>query len=1192
MDNPAGTLVLYNYSDMDADNAIGTLQSRGFNFRFLSGSYRSANTSFASPALEASGNNGPVLVFINDNGISDQLVADIRQVSEQLAQPVMIPVYLSPKAIAYSSALPIPMERGIEINYTDESYDRLAALLADQPPKSDPDVAPDSNAADGDPGFPEFNDIVNVFIDGNESERSNLLRQLSNNTTINRKALGARLRNEILNRFAPGQEKSFAASIRDPKRMGSARSWLLSALLTVDLSDPSTDRIVQTHLNARSEPDPNVRFWLLAGIYHHQPKDYIVTASAALKDPERMVAALASAIVSPDDDRVVTGFWQGLQSGVFDDSWVALRVMRIVPFPQLADAVVELFMRTEPDSTLAYDAIYALNNPATATAARDSITNKLGIDELVRRLSIIVRSATTARNFLHLLLIFPDADVDNALQKLRQNIQTRDTANTMLRILAQLRRERTEDNRPSVAGYNSDAIDVTVDSIDIRADVDRLAALMLAREVTPPLAIGLFGKWGSGKSFFMESLHARTKFLQGETGAADIFHTDVVHIKFNAWNYADTNLWAALVNYIFENLAEHVSPRQTDAQQLQSFEQKLAAQKAAADEARQQQLATQESLLTKQRELAEKEKARLERKVSVMELGPDDIAAILSPEQKKHLDQTLENIGIPAAKASIDQLETIVSDAYTAKGRWQALIFSIANSSNRWLIIGLMAFVFFIVPVIGWLIKTKFSVQYAEIAAGLMNFTAIAGSVAIVLKKGLQRVTESFNVMEDARKRIAEVLDNKRSNPTDEEVILKQEIAQLEDTKKQADKSLDDAVINITTITNQLAAFQQERSLARFLADRTGSEEYKKYLGILSTIRKDLQVLVEKLAQPELTQQTTKVSRIILYIDDLDRCPAEKVVEVLRAVHLLLAYPLFVVVVGVDPAWLLQSLSNTFEALRQDEDADATPLRFLEKIFQIPFSLKPMTEGGFTRLMHDLLIPRKQEKSGEMSPPAGDKKTTDIAHETTGTTSAPKETTTPGADDNNAGTHTTNASEAAKDTTSDNAGTPPTDNPSNATRPVDTTTIKAALAITEWEAQFAGLLFNFFPTPRAAKRFTNIYRLIKVGIDADELDGFEGTATIPGEFEIPMLLLAILVGLPAEAADLLPYLQEQAGHNKCIKDALEGYKNGATPGMQRCMEQLQYLVQNKWYEKDPKPFAKWIPKISRFSFSMHLSHHP
>ena len=103
------------------------------------------------------------------------------------------------------------------------------------------------------------------------------------------------------------------------------------------------------------------------------------------------------------------------------------------------------------------------------------------------------------------------------------------------------------------------------------------------------------------------------------------------------------------------------------------------------------------------------------------------------------------------------------------------------------------------------------------------------------------------------------------------------------------------------------------RQLYTFLAERAASGDYAGQLGLVSIIRKDLERLVRRLeAQdlPELSalpgnvgsQVLPRIDRIVLYIDDLDRCQPQQVVEVLQAIHLLLALNLFVVVVGSTPA--------------------------------------------------------------------------------------------------------------------------------------------------------------------------------------------------------------------------------------------------------------------------------------------------
>ncbi len=120
------------------------------------------------------------------------------------------------------------------------------------------------------------------------------------------------------------------------------------------------------------------------------------------------------------------------------------------------------------------------------------------------------------------------------------------------------------------------------------------------------------------------------------------------------------------------------------------------------------------------------------------------------------------------------------------------------------------------------------------------------------------------------------------------------------------------------------------------------------------------------------------IDRIVIFIDDLDRCPAAEVVRVLEAVNLLFGFELFVVVVAVDSRWLLRSLDRTFsEAFDAKDGAAPTPQHYLEKIIQIPFWLQPMQADGYERLVTSLAgavddsgrRAEPAEADGDVSPP-------------------------------------------------------------------------------------------------------------------------------------------------------------------------------------------------------------------------------
>jgi hypothetical protein len=72
-----------------------------------------------------------------------------------------------------------------------------------------------------------------------------------------------------------------------------------------------------------------------------------------------------------------------------------------------------------------------------------------------------------------------------------------------------------------------------------------------------------------------------------------------------------------------------------------------------------------------------------------------------------------------------------------------------------------------------------------------------------------------------------------------------------------------------------------------------------------------------------------------------------------------------VVVVAVDPRWLLRSLTVHYRELldasskagASDDTWGSTPMQYLEKIFQIPFTLPPVDRTGYTTLVDALTTP-------------------------------------------------------------------------------------------------------------------------------------------------------------------------------------------------------------------------------------------
>lgn len=560
--------------------------------------------------------------------------------------------------------------------------------------------------------------------------------------------------------------------------------------------------------------------------------------------------------------------------------------------------------------------------------------------------------------------------------------------------------------------YQADHPDQPTDLVGIGPEIDAFAHVMTSRRLVPPLAVGLFGAWGSGKSYFLRGLQHRV----AEISAARLpaFHQAVVQVEFNAWQYVGGDLWASLVEHLFRNLRRSDDEEDDIIAQRQRY---WVQQVQEAGAVHQQAEDDRRALETEQRTAAEEvetqraavaqaaEKLREARRPDPSELLTD---AVAEAARMAGFDEVITNA--TKLRAELDQARTDLSNLLTPLRQPRFLIA--------------------VIVAIGVAAALAQFTDTGAVAALLVTATTYVSAASRHLRKVSERVSAA-----QARLTQAEADELKRNEQAlhDAEVRLLRVKEDLEAALAK-EKDLAEQVIEVI---RQQAAETPSRVLTDFITDRVDSDDYRRHLGVPALVRRDLARLTNLVARQEVADELA-IDRIVLYIDDLDRCPTPVVVKVLEAVHLLLAFPLFVVVVAVDATWLTSSLRDHF---RQFEHAD--PVDYLEKIFQVPFQVQPLGRDVRERMLRGLLTPSltRSGESGGDAPTAED--TTLPAIDTAEFEAVVASFTAPGS-----------PRQALSDA-------------------VDLTISEVELQQAQVVAELVGT------TPRAVKRFVNVYLLVK-----------------------------------------------------------------------------------------------------------------
>ncbi len=729
--------------------------------------------------------------------------------------------------------------------------------------------------------------------------------------------------------------------------------------------------------------------------------------------------------------------------------------------------------------------------------------------------------------------------------------------------------------RPSlIAGLLSDA-DVGEDQLNITKDVMAFARVMAAKSFIPPLAIALFGRWGSGKSFFMNKLKERINtfsFNEEQT----VFCKGIAQVHFNAWSYMDSNLWASMVTRIFEGLQEYISNDTKAQDEKEGIENIFKENLSMANEA-QEKLKKEKSLVEEKLSNLQTEKKtiqeQLKKKIETIE--EKTLFGMLSEMDSKFQIEQKVTTAFTNNKTIIEnvtQFKTIIPEEYwktpkelykrtTSVFTFLKTFFKAGKWQKNMLWLAVIIFIIITVPLTINFIAEKMGKANLKLSTEMWAFLTLAGGAVlrgIKTYNQLQPLAASFwKIKEDYERETEKTTLDFRQRQKALEFEIQSSRNEIEAITQQ---------INVTEEKKTELEFRIKNTLSTealysFIERRSESKDYKDQLGIISIIRKDFEVLNELFKEHavELSKINVEDSlkfktyfekpleRIILYIDDLDRCPEERVVEVLEAVNLLMAFPLFVVVVGVDPRWVKNALIKRHQlqftkSMEVNGIEPISPSDYLEKIFQIPFTLKEADDKSVKNMLASL--------SG----------TTSIKNKTKKTANSPA---------NN-----------QKENVQSNLETPQETQPSQKLpTKKELQQLAEILTLTDEELQLIqSMSLIIGSSPRGIKRFVNIYKIIKAHDDFPSKINKERIQGI-------LFLLALPIGEYKKLyQDFIEYLEDDVNDPMQVKDFLNIQYGLEHQDLNDIKQELFNILVSENITLNIEDVKMYYPFIQRFSY--------
>lgn len=161
------------------------------------------------------------------------------------------------------------------------------------------------------------------------------------------------------------------------------------------------------------------------------------------------------------------------------------------------------------------------------------------------------------------------------------------------------------------------------------------------------------------------------------------------------------------------------------------------------------------------------------------------------------------------------------------------------------------------------------------------------------------------------------------------------------------------AALFLKTVTaNQVSLEDVEKQEQVYL------DQYKRAKSEIRNLRHELQGIIDQITNKGQPTDDSPVSRVIFFIDDLDRCQPEQIVALMEAIKLFLDLRYCFFIIALDEEVIHRAIQIKYQRFNfSEERKNQIGREYLEKMIQLPLYLYPLSESEIEQYLNGLTLP-------------------------------------------------------------------------------------------------------------------------------------------------------------------------------------------------------------------------------------------